>query len=546
MSEKIVECESLELAETEHAGLRHVCDDISLDIFLVAIAELSERFTYRALTAPMQNYIQNARDDQLHPGALGMGQEVATGINYFFVGWCYLSPIFMAIVADSFLGRFNTIMLGTGLSACGVLILFVTSLPASLEHGAGLPGLMASLVLVGLGTGAIKSNVAPLIAEQYNSLETRVKTLANGEKVLVDPNITIQTIYARYYWVINLGALSVIPVSEIELKVDFWAAFLLPLCFWAFAIVALLAGRTCYAVQPPHGSDIAKAMHILWIGIKNGGNLEAARPSALEKTGVLVTWDEIFVDELKRALVACRVFLMFPIYWICNGQSSNNLVSQASSMNTHGIPNDMMGFCNPAIILIAIPLFEYTLYPALRRFDIEFKPITRITTGFIVAASSMALAAGLQELIYETSPCQRNPTADGCHGATPTRKISMLWQIPVYSLMGVSEIFAMLSGMEYAYTKAPQSMRSIIMSFFLLTGAVGSSLGISLSPVSVDPKILVEYVLLSATMLATALVFFLCFRKYNRMEETMNMLAKEDGLRVSWDTDDVTNRVKEQ
>lgn len=37
------------------------------------------------------------------------------------------------------------------LSACGVLILFATSLPMSLEHGAGLPGLVAALILLGLG-----------------------------------------------------------------------------------------------------------------------------------------------------------------------------------------------------------------------------------------------------------------------------------------------------------------------------------------------------------------------------------------------------------
>lgn len=30
-----------------------------------------------------------------------------------------------------------------------------------------------------------------------------------------------------------------------------------------------------------------------------------------------------------------------PLYWICNGQASSNLVSQGASMNTHGIPNDM-------------------------------------------------------------------------------------------------------------------------------------------------------------------------------------------------------------
>ncbi|KAE8381992.1 POT peptide transporter [Aspergillus bertholletiae] len=510
------------------SDLRQVCDDISLDIFLVAIAELAERFTYRSITAPIQNYIQNPRDDPLHPGALGMGQTVATSINYIFVGWCYLSPVLMAIIADSVLGRFKTIVLGTGLSVCGVLVLFATSLPVSLEHGAGLPGLLVALTLIGLGTGAIKSNVAPLIAEQYQSIEARVKTLPDGEQVLVDPNVTIQAIYARYFWVINLGALSVIPVSWLELKVDFWAAFMLPLCFWTLAMVALLAGRTRYIMRPPNGSAITKAMRVLWIGIKSRGNLEAARPASLEKKGIRVPWDNIFVEELKRALVACRVFLIFPTYWICNGQASSNLVSQGASMNTHGIPNDMMGCLNPITILIAVPLFERFVYPTLHRFHIKFKPISRITTGFLLAACAMALAAGLQGLIYETSPCQRNPKADGCEGIPPARRISMLWQIPVYSLMGLAELLAMLSGMEYAYTKAPKSMRSIIMSLFLLAGAFGSSIGISLSPTSVDPKVLIEYVSLSATMVVAAIVFFLCFRKYNKTEESMNRLEDAD------------------
>ncbi|GMF74988.1 unnamed protein product [Aspergillus oryzae] len=38
----------------EHSDLRLVSDDISLDIFLVAVAELAERFTYRSITAPIR------------------------------------------------------------------------------------------------------------------------------------------------------------------------------------------------------------------------------------------------------------------------------------------------------------------------------------------------------------------------------------------------------------------------------------------------------------------------------------------------------------
>lgn len=42
-----------------------------------------------------------------------------------------------------------------------------------------------------------------------------------------------------------------------------------------------------------------------------------------------VTWDDAFVDEVKRTLRACRVFIFFPFYWIVYNQNSNNLVSLA-------------------------------------------------------------------------------------------------------------------------------------------------------------------------------------------------------------------------
>lgn len=38
----------------ERSDLRLVRDDISLDIYLVAVAELCERFTYRSVTSPIR------------------------------------------------------------------------------------------------------------------------------------------------------------------------------------------------------------------------------------------------------------------------------------------------------------------------------------------------------------------------------------------------------------------------------------------------------------------------------------------------------------
>lgn len=50
------------------------------------------------------------------------------------------------------------------------------------------------MIVIGLGTGGIKSNVSPLIAEQYENTVPYVKTLKSGERVIVDPATTIKRI----------------------------------------------------------------------------------------------------------------------------------------------------------------------------------------------------------------------------------------------------------------------------------------------------------------------------------------------------------------
>lgn len=98
---------------------------------------------------------------------------------------------------------------------------------------------------------------------------------------------------------------------------------------------------------------------------------------------------------------------------------------------------------------------------------------------------------------------------------------------PIYVLTAVSEILAFVSSMEYAYTKAPKSMKSLVASINLLLCAVGSLLGLAISPTSTKPRILVQFATLSGMMFVLGIVFYALFSKYNKEEEKMNRVERE-------------------
>src|SRR3954470_1688866 len=121
-----------------------------------------------------------------------------------------------------------------------------------------------------------------------------------------------------------------------ERDVDFWSAYLLCLCVFFVGLLVLVLGRKVYVVRPPQGSIITDAFRAMWMMLK-ARKLDAAKPSyqaALGKDTAL-NWDDHFIDELKRALIACQVFCFYPIYWVVYGNFSNNFVTQAGQMRGH-------------------------------------------------------------------------------------------------------------------------------------------------------------------------------------------------------------------
>jgi len=506
--------------EEEMKTLRHVSEKIPTSCWLVAIVELAERFSYYGLSAPFQNYMQNSPKDS-PPGILALNQSGATALSYFFQFWCYVTPVFGGWIADTYWGKYKTIFVFCIVYIIGIFILFITSLPSITNRTTAIGGYVASIIIIGLATGGVKSNVSPLIADQIPKTKPIIKVLKSGERVVQDPNITIQNVFMFFYLMINIGSMSVIATTELEAHVGFWAAYLLPFCFFFIALLALVLGRNQYIKVPVGDKIINKTFKCAWVAINNKFNLEAAKPSVNPEANY--PWTDHFVEEVRRSVYACKVFIFYPIYWVVYGQMLNNFVSQAGQMELHGLPNDILQAIDSLCIIIFIPIFERFIYPFIRKFT-PFKAITKIFCGFMFGTGAMIYAAVLQHYIYKAGPCYDHPKACAPEYLTVPNHVHVAIQTPAYFLIAISEILASITGLEYAYTKAPVSMKSFIMSIFLLTNAVGSALGIALSSTFEDPKLVWAYTGLAVSCFIAGCLFWICFKHYNYKEDELNAL----------------------
>ncbi|TVY81439.1 Peptide transporter PTR2, partial [Lachnellula suecica] len=522
--------------EEEKIKLRRIGERLPSAAWLVAIVELSERFTFYGCQGLFQNYIQKPLDGSLGRGALGRGHQTATALTTFFSLWCYVTPIGGAIVSDQYIGKYWTIVWSACIYIVGLLILWVTALPVSLNNGAGMGGFIAAILIIGIGTGGIKSNVSPLIADQYTRKKMAIKTIAKtGERVIIDPAVTIQRIYLVFYCCINLGSLSLIATPYMEADIGFWSAYLMCFCMMIVGLVTVVLGKARYIVRPPQGSIITDAFKAIGIMIKNR-NMDAAKPSYQEefgRRGAALPWDDLFIDELKRALQACRVFVFYPIYWLVYSQFSGNFVSQAGQMRLHGIPNDLMQNFDPIAILFFAPIIDRFIYPALQKYHIKFRPIARISFGFIVASMSMLYAGVLQHFIYKAGPCYGHPLCplSEVDGTNIGNNIHVAIQTPAYMLIGISEIFASVTGLEYAYMKAPPSMKSFVQAMYLLTNAFGYALGEAFIPLVGDPQVQWLFIGLCVGSFSVGVLFWILYHPLDRKEDQINSLdAKRNDL----------------
>lgn len=541
--------------------LRRVPNHIPLKLFTIAFIEMCERFSYYGCVVVFTNFIQHPLpegsttgaivldDDQ--PGVLGMGQRASTGLTTFNQFWQYFMPLFGAYVADQYLGRYKTICYALGIDIIGHIILIISAVPPVIKNKNGSLGAMIIAILtIGFGTGGFKPNVNPLIVEQLGEQYLHVKTLKSGERVIVDPAVTIERIYNWFYFSINVGALvGQLAMVYAEKYVGFYLSYTLPCIMLCLCPLVMWWGRNRYERRPPGGSLLEPALKTWFLAQKGCWSLnpvrtwknlhredfwEKVKPSNFsnETRPKWMTFDDAWVDELSRGFAACAVFCWYPIFWLCYNQINNNLISQAATMELHGVPNDVLSNLNPFALLIFIPLNDFLIYPALRKAGIKFTPIKKITGGFFVGCAAMIWATVVQYYIYQKSECGNRASgeiwseAEGEMVTCAAAPINVWAQTGSYVLIALAEVLASITSLEYAFSKAPKNMRSMVQAVSLFMTAFSAALGQALVGLAADPLLIWNYGVVAILAFVAGTCFWLQFKDLDIHEDYLNDLPE--------------------
>ncbi|OMP00090.1 Proton-dependent oligopeptide transporter family [Corchorus olitorius] len=427
-------------------------------------------------------------------------------INYW-QAFGNLAPILAAFLADSYLGRFLTVGLGSIFSLLGMIIMWLTSI---LPHAKPPPcnqlahetcksattGQMAilitALVFMAIGAGGIRTNSMPFGADQLTNksekiLESYFSWYFAAANLGISLGLTVVVyILQTYGWSIGFGV-STILMSLATLS--FYLASPLYIkrkaatsLFTGFAQVVSAASKNRNLPYPSTRSSYhhEKESDVLSENLKflNKACIIRNAEQDIGPDGLAVDpWKLCTVqkvEELKRLFKVMPIWSTTIIMSITGSQHSFPVL-QASSVNRHmfgsfSIPPGSMTILVYGTIVVWLVLYDRVLIPLASK--IKGKQVylgIRVRMGIGLFFSMVAMAA---TAIIESVRRKRAIQQGLLHNPTAMVNMSVYWLFPQFILLGISESFSTLGQFEFYQQEFPETMKSIGNSLFFLSLAV--------------------------------------------------------------------------
>uniref|UniRef100_A0A4W6G4R8 Solute carrier family 15 member 1 n=1 Tax=Lates calcarifer TaxID=8187 RepID=A0A4W6G4R8_LATCA len=374
-----------------------------LSIFFIVVNEFCERFSYYGMRAVLVLYFKYF---------LRWDDDLATSIYHTFVALCYLTPILGAIVADSWLGKFKTIIYLSIVYAVGQVAMAVSAIhditdsdrdgtPDSMTFHIVLS--MVGLFLIALGTGGIKPCVAAFGGDQFGEHQDRQR----------------RTFFSVFYLCINGGSLLstiITPVLRAQecgiysKQKCYSLAFGVPAALMVVALVVFIIGSGMYYKAEPQGNIMLDVCKCIGFAIKNRYR---HRSKQYPKRQHWMDWaeekyDKLLIAQIKMVLKVLFLYIPLPMFWTLFDQKGSRWTLQATTMDGNFgalvIQPDQMQTVNPILILTLVPIMDSLIYPLIKKCGLNFTPLKRMTVGMLLAAIAFVCAALVQIQIDKTLP----------------------------------------------------------------------------------------------------------------------------------------------
>ncbi|MGB0679374.1 MAG: MFS transporter [Polyangiales bacterium] len=476
-----------------------------------------ERFSFYGMRAILKVYLL------LLYTQLGLEQAAAqaqsTAVYHLFITGVYATPMLGAIVADRWLGKYSTILALSWVYCAGHAAL-------ALFEG-NLPGIYLGLGLIALGAGGIKPCVSAHVGDQFgpgnaHKLERAFQAFyfiinfgAFFSQVLIPwtkeawgwrvafgiPGI-LMAVATLLFWAGRhrfvhvppkpggrLGAIDALSALLFLLTPTVWLlAWSLPwwqrLLLSAFCLMAaLVLFRRRQKLAPDAGLLSVWLFCFVWHWRHSRlrrlftGHAAAAthattatdssdqRASAMQAaTAHFGTEATAAVSSVGRILT---LFIWVSVFWALWEQHASTWIDQGAQMQRRVqlfggpaftvLPEQLQAL-NPILVMLLIPAATYGLYPAARRIGWSTSAPARMGAGMLITAAAFVVVALLQ------------------HRLDQGETLHISWQLLPYSLLTLGEVMVSVTGLEYAYTKAPPRLKSTIMGLWMLTVALGNAL----------------------------------------------------------------------
>jgi len=432
-----------------------------------------------------------------------MRKAEAKEVFHTFVIGVYFFPLLGGWLADRFFGKYPTIFWFSIVYCAGhaCLALFDDNIK----------GFYFGLFLISLGSGGIKPLVSSFVGDQFDKSN---RTLA-------------QKVYDAFYWIINFGSFFASLFMPILLK-EFGprVAFGIPGLLMLAATVILWSGRKKYVHQPARGANPDSFLKVVLTALKAGGL--GAGVAALGVIGAVYSLSQIgglglvpavclalvlvmgfgglgaalqldrargvhsdeAVDGVRAVLRLLVLFALVTPFWSLFDQKASTWVLQADQMAKPAwFQSSMMQALNPALVMILIPFNNMVLYPMLQRMGLKVTALRRMGAGIALAGVAW-IFAGMLQLWLDAG-----------------QTVSILWQMLPYVVLTLGEVLVSATGLEFAYSQAPLSMKGTITSFWNLSVTIGN-LWVLLSNVSIKSPSALEAIKSTGYSETACLMFF--------------------------------------